>query len=197
MMMKSATLKTISPLVVTYGVTATDASKHFDKAYQTTYVDAGWIALHHGQDKTGGKVLFLETRKENLLICATQSPVREKSRPRSRPDWAHGVESLPYDFLRYQQQPILVACNQDQVRFGEDSTRRVFMTVMLKGLEMTLLFRDPTSKSSAAWSPHPSTALGDGLSLKPKSTVAGLTLVKAGDSTGDDELDDLLSQLVA
>jgi hypothetical protein len=68
-MMKTATLKTISPLVVTYGVSEADASQLFDKAYQTTYVNAGWIILRHGHDCSGGKVLFLQTGKENLLIC--------------------------------------------------------------------------------------------------------------------------------
>jgi hypothetical protein len=183
------------PFTVTYGVAPGHAMEHLNMTKSITCVNAGWIILRFGRSKTGRSTLYAITGKENMLLCPAPAPEMFKPRIKKPTDWVYGIGNLPTDFLDGRHPPVYIESGSIKVLFGKDSASRDFMTVDLPDLRMTLLLRNPESASTAAWNPAPATALTQHMTLRPNATPGGLAMSMSGETTGDDDLDELLNQL--
>lgn len=161
--MKKVMKKKAWPLTVMYGVkpeVTIPLVTHIDRCVA---IDLGWITLHVGWDEKWSEIIFAITEKETFLLSAASSVSSVLTGAAKSCDWVYAIECLPDDFLDGVQEPTVLKYFGFRVKHGVDFEKREFVSVEMPNAELHLLFRNPASFSSQAWSPRKAVAFEESM----------------------------------
>ncbi len=156
----------------------------------------GWFEMHFGTNAKLGEFLLVLTMSDSFLL-STKTPVDAVIRKRRKHiDWAFSIQCLPPDFLNAPSHCTFLSYGGVSVIHGKDHDSRDFLSVALPARRLNLLFRDPNSHMTQAWSPRRAVPMSDGTEiLAPVPARLCKTGKTSYEATGDAELDALLATL--
>jgi hypothetical protein len=159
-----------------------------------TTLNAGWITVRFGWDEKGCEFVAALAGRHTFLLCTEPQSSPTVRKPCGRSDWVYAVDSIPPGFAD-QVPPNRIQHGGYELAYGRDHAGRKFLSMGMPGRDLTLLFRDPASSTRQAWSPRRAIAVDNAMVIYPHDNAAILDLRKAGDATGDADLDRLLTEL--
>jgi len=193
--MRKVNKKKVSPLTVVHGIkpeTALPMVSHIDSCVA---LDIGWVQLHFGWNEKWSEVVYAVAGNRTFLLCERVPLHAVAYAPDDSQAWVYAIDSLPTDFNGSLERPTCTNYNGFHIEHGSDSEGRPYVWLCLPNRAMQLLLRNPSTKSSEAWSPRPAFRLGDGVTIEQWSNARYLSSAADFSSTGDEELDNLLNQM--
>ena len=200
--MKKITKKQPNPLVALFGFKPGTAIPYVTNLDTSVKVDLDWMVLHFGRDDQLQEFAYATAGKHHFLLCATPPEGGLRRKPAKTPCWVYLVAGLPAEMWGHRSKTQVLAYSGFTVTAGREATTciyfagREFVAVEMPSHGRTLLFRNPASSSTDAWTPRRATELSDATELRPGETALDLDRRLTGhDSTGDADLDALLNEL--
>ncbi len=194
--MRKVSKKKVSPLKVVHGIKPETALPLVSRIDSCVALDIGWIQLHFGWNEKWSEVVYAIAGNRTFLLCEKVPLHAVVYTPDDSQAWVYAIDSLPTDFSGSLERPTCTNYNGFHIEHGLDFAGRHYVWLRLPNRAMQLLFRNPLSKSSEAWSPRTAFSLGDGLTIEPWCNARYLSSSSSEfPLTGDEELDNMLNQL--
>lgn len=190
--MKTSRTKQLQSVTVLFGLkmdTATSLIADSDTNFKLRH---GWFELHIGKNAKLGEFLLVLTMSDSFLLSTKPLVDAVIRKRRKHIDWVFSIQSLPPDFLGHPSRCTFLSYGGVSVMHGRDHDSRDFLSVALPARRLNLLFRDPDSHMTQAWSPRHAVPMSDGAEILPPLPARPC---KPGESESDAELDALLATL--
>lgn len=205
--MKTSNLKNLTTLSTVYGVTPEWVKNFCDNKARGIF-SFDWFDIYFGRDSEKNPILFVVTPEDNFLLSAAPLPNVRSCKTRKPIEWVFSIDGKQNDFYDNRvYQPYSFCHSGFRVIFGKDTEQRDFLFVKLPNCDFRLLFRNPASESTVAWNPRRADSVVawnprransvPATSANPPVTPAARVFPVAyvEESSGDQELDDLLASL--
>lgn len=201
--MKKMSKKQPKPLISLFGLKPGTGIPIVSNHDTSVWVDHDWMTLHFGRDEHQHEFVCATAGKHRFLLCATPPDGGLRRKSATNPRWVYLVDGLPAELraplsdsraLRYAG--FKVTAGSEGPEMGGCCVGRDFVAVEMPGYQRTLLFRDPASRSTHAWTPRRAVGLTEAMELRAGETALDLHCRLTGlESTGDADPDALLEKL--
>lgn len=201
--MKKLEKKIARPLIAVFGLKPEVLASIHETVDSRIDVNLGWLWLRFGRDGNQNEFVQAISGRHSFHFGAAPLEVKSPRKPAKPRDWVYLVDGLTLVMQRRSSVKVALAhaglvltAGREFFYSSEYTEGRDFAAVEMPGKGRKLLFRDPTSKSSQPWSPQRAITVEDAMALNTSETTGALKSRLDGiESTGDVELDDLLSAL--
>ena len=200
--MKKISKKQPTPLIALFGFKPGTAIPGVTNVDTSVRVDLDWMKLHFGRDEQKQEFVCATAGKHSFLLCTTPPEGGRRRKPANKTGWVYLVNSLPTEMLppwAISRELVYAGFKVTSGRDGAGSayaTGREFVAVEMPGHQRTLLFRNPASGCTDAWTPRRAFGLTETMELHPGETALALeSRITGVESIGDSELDALLKEL--
>lgn len=195
--MKKLLKPVAKPLIAMFGLKPGTVIPNVSTLDKAVLLRLSWITLQFGLDDQKQEYVSASAGKHSFLLCATKLDGGPQRKPAKAASWVHLVDILPYELWEHLPASQTLVYGGFRVTTGREGSARPylegreFVAVEMPGPGRTLMFRNPASSSTHAWTPRFAVGLQDAMELRPRETAIAL------DSriTGNAELEDLLYHL--
>lgn len=178
--MRKVSRKKSQSLAVNYGIKPELAIPLVTHIDSRVAVDIGWIKLYFGYDEKWSEVLFAITEKDTFLLSDASSVPPVLTGAAKICDWVYAVGGLPPDFYDGAKEPTMQEYCGFHVEHGVDFDQREFVFVGMPNAELQLLFRNPSSPLTQAWSHRRAISLDHSMVIGPFAGARALVCGCAG-----------------
>ena len=195
--MKKSSKKQPKPLIALFGFKPDTAIPGVTNMDTSVRVDLDWMKLHFGRDEQQQEFVCATAGKHSFLLCTTPPEGGLRRKPANKTGWVYLVNGMPTEMrlplarsreLVYAGFKVNAGCDGAGSAYA---TGREFVAVEMPGHQRTLLFRNPASGCTDAWTPRRAFGLTETMELHPGETALALE----SRITGDWGLDALLEAL--
>lgn len=183
------------PLKARFGVKPEVAVPHIQHPDTSVVLDVGWMTLYFGLDDKCSAAVLAVTKKDSFLFCAEPPPLPANRKQRKRRNWVYAVDCLSTEYVGGRVHCRSLSYLGFEVTHGHDESGRDFLSLVMPVTSLCLLFRNPDSKNTEAWSPRRSVPIDDDIVVDRFDSAISLDIKKFGATTGDAELDRLLEMM--
>lgn len=193
--MRKVLKKKSLPLKARFGIKPEVAIPHIQRPDTSVVLDVGWMTLYFGPDERSVGAVLAVTKNDSFLLCAEPPTVPVTRSKRKRRNWVYAVDRLPTEEVGDRVHCRALKYCGFEVTHGSDAAGRDFLSLVMPPTDLRLLFRNPDSKNTEAWSARRALAMDETMAVEPHDNAMMLEIKRPGFSTGDAELDRLLKEL--
>ena len=191
------------PLITMFGLKPEALASVYEAVDTRVDVNLGWLWLRFGRDGNQDHFVQAIAGRHSFHFGAAPLELKSPRQPAKPRAWVYLVDELPDEMRSRSSVKVALAhaglvltAGREFFTHVEYRDGRDFAAIKLPGSNSNLLFRDPTSKSSLPWSAQRAITLKDAMVLRTGKAAGALESRPDGfESTGDPELDALLSEL--
>lgn len=179
--MKKLIEKKLQPMTVLYGLKPVVVEAAIQDILACSNVCHAWFHLLFGRNEKFGEFLLVLTMNDSFLISTKQQSAESMRKRRKSNDWVFAIDSLPVDFMHGSDGCTHLSFDGYSIAYGLDHDHRDFLSVLIPARNLHLLFRDPSSHSTQAWSSRRADVITEAMTINSAmaATSSGDALLDA------------------